>query len=231
MGLNISKGNMYSFVTHTWNTIKGQCPHDCSYCYMKRWKNLKPARFDESELNTKLVDPKTGKQGLFIFVGSSNDLFAIEHNYDWVAKTLYHCVKYPDNKYLFQTKNPEELLNWKNALPDNSVICTTLESNRHYAGYMNNSPTPHSRVLSFRDFKIDKYLTIEPILDFGLGAFVEMIQSVNPVQVNIGADSGNNHLPEPSWDKVVMLVNRLEEFTTVKLKPNLGRLKREAHNG
>lgn len=28
---------MYDFVTHTWNTIKGECPHDCSYCYMKKW--------------------------------------------------------------------------------------------------------------------------------------------------------------------------------------------------
>lgn len=28
MGLNISKGNMYEFVTHTWNIIKGKCYHD-----------------------------------------------------------------------------------------------------------------------------------------------------------------------------------------------------------
>ena len=66
-------------------------------------------------------------------------------------------------------------------------------------------------------------------MDFGLGAFVEMIKSCNPIQVNIGADSGNNHLPEPSWDKVVMLINRLNEFTKVVEKPNLGRLERELH--
>jgi DNA repair photolyase len=35
MPLNPSKGNMYPFVTHTWNPIRGKCPHDCSYCYMK----------------------------------------------------------------------------------------------------------------------------------------------------------------------------------------------------
>ena len=33
MSLNESKGNMYSWVTHTWNTIKGECPHGCTYCY------------------------------------------------------------------------------------------------------------------------------------------------------------------------------------------------------
>jgi len=32
MGLNKVRGNMYSFCTHTWNVIKGKCPHDCSYC-------------------------------------------------------------------------------------------------------------------------------------------------------------------------------------------------------
>jgi len=31
MGLNESKGNMYEFVTHTWNAIKGECKHDCTY--------------------------------------------------------------------------------------------------------------------------------------------------------------------------------------------------------
>lgn len=31
MPLNKSTGNMYKFITHTWNTIKGECPHGCSY--------------------------------------------------------------------------------------------------------------------------------------------------------------------------------------------------------
>jgi len=59
MGLNISKGNMYEFVTHTWNVIKGKCFHDCDYCYMKRWGDLKPIRLDKKELKTDL-----GKKGL-----------------------------------------------------------------------------------------------------------------------------------------------------------------------
>ena len=35
MNLNQSKGNMYEFITHTWNPIKDRCYHDCAYCYMK----------------------------------------------------------------------------------------------------------------------------------------------------------------------------------------------------
>ena len=30
--LNRQKGNMYPWITHTWNPIKGKCPHDCTYC-------------------------------------------------------------------------------------------------------------------------------------------------------------------------------------------------------
>ena len=222
MGLNESKGNMYSFVTHTWNTVKGECYHDCSYCYMKRWNNLKAARFDEKELKTDLGS------GNFIFVGSSNDLFADGTIDEWIRETLYHCVKYPDNRYFFQTKNPEGVDLYKDLIPDESIICITLESNHYYGEIMINAPIPTDRIMYFCDLPFKKMVTIEPILDFDLDIFVEMIKSCNPVQVNIGADSGGNKLPEPSWDKVVMLVNRLEKFTKVHMKPNIGRLERSA---
>ena len=221
MSLNESKGNMYDFVTHTWNTVKGQCYHDCSYCYMKRWKNLKQARFDEKELKTDL-----GKNN-FIFVGSSNDLFAEDTNYYWIRKTLDHCREYPNNKYFFQTKNPKEYSIWNLYIPSNSSLCITLESNRWYHKYMGNSPSPFWRALYFKDtLREERYITIEPIMDFGLGAFVKMIKSCNPIQVNIGADSGNNNLPKPEWDKVERLIMELREFTKVVQKPNLDRLKR-----
>lgn len=35
--MNKQRGNMYSWVSHTWNPVKGKCPHDCNYCYMKRF--------------------------------------------------------------------------------------------------------------------------------------------------------------------------------------------------
>lgn len=122
--LNESKGNMYNFVTHTWNTVKGACPHDCSYCYMKRFGNQKPVRFDEKELKTDLG------QGNFIFVGSSCDLFAESIPKKWINATLLQCYCY-DNKYLFQSKNPERMaLSLIDHFPDplyseSIVVCTT----------------------------------------------------------------------------------------------------------
>ena len=32
MSLNKSKGNMYPWLTHTWNPLAGECPHKCTYC-------------------------------------------------------------------------------------------------------------------------------------------------------------------------------------------------------
>jgi len=215
MGLNKSKGNMYEFITHTWNTVKGECYHDCSYCYMKRWGKLNPVRFDEKELKTDLGS------GNFIFVGSSNDMFAEDIPMEWIEKTLEHCNKY-DNKYLFQTKNPARMGCFE--LPENYAICTTIETNRIYPEIMGNTPEPVDRGLFMSLLLNDKYLTIEPIMDFDLDKLVRIIKTAKPKQVNIGADTGNNGLPEPSKEKVLQLIEEIEKFTTIHNKNNLKRL-------
>ncbi len=71
---------------------------------------------------------------------------------------------------------------------------------------------------------VNTYVTIEPIMDFDLEEMVELIKKCNPQQVNIGADSGNNHLPEPPKEKIFKLIEALSSFTTVKQKDNLKRL-------
>jgi DNA repair photolyase len=206
MGLNISKGNMYEFVSHTWNVIKGACPHDCSYCYMKRWGKLNPARFDEKELKTDLGS------GNFIFVGSSCDMFAEDININWTKKVIEHCKNY-DNKYLLQTKNP--LGYFKLNLDERFVLGCTIESDV-CRDCMGKTPCPSIRALAMEDLKNKKFITIEPILDFNLESFAHMINKINPDWVNIGADSGNNNLPEPSKLKIDMLIKRLNGKITVK---------------
>jgi DNA repair photolyase len=221
MALNKSKGNMYEFVTHTWNTIKGICPHDCTYCYMKRWGNLRQTRLDESELKTNLGN------GNFIFVGSSCDIFANDIPYEWVKATLDHCRKF-DNKYLFQTKNPSALLDLHFCL--DAVFCTTIETNRWYPDIMKNSPSPEARAICMSMLSGYKYVTIEPIIDFDLPELVEFIKMCKPKQVNIGADSGGNGLPEPDIDKVKKLIGELAKFTIIAKKQNLGRLMKSPPN-
>ena len=216
MGLNKSKGNMYSWVTHTWNAIKGQCSHDCTYCYMKRWGKLNPTYFDRKEFKTDL-----GK-GNFIFVGSSCDMWANDIPQEWIVETLDHCEKF-NNRYLFQSKNPVRMIGKLHLL--NAVVCTTIETNRWYPEIMQNSPLPDFRADSMGElFFNERYITIEPILDFDLEPMVDLIRRCNPKQVNIGADSGNNGLPEPSFDKVMALIDELKKFTVIEKKRNLKRL-------
>ncbi len=213
--LNKQKGQMYGFVTHTWNTIKGKCYHDCSYCYMKRFKNQKPVKFDEKELKTDLGS------GNYIFVGSSCDMFASNIYDEWIYKILDHCKKF-DNKYLFQSKNPGRFENI--IFPKKSVLCTTIESNRYYSKVMGNSPFILNRFQGIEDVLWPKMITIEPILDFDLKEFIDILKYVNPFQINIGADSGHNNLPEPPKEKIIELISELNKFTKVYQKENLKRL-------
>jgi DNA repair photolyase len=220
--LNKSKGNMYEWITHTWNTVKGECYHDCSYCYMKKWGKLNPVRFDEKELKTDLGS------GNFIFVGSSCDMWAQDIPEEWILKTLEHCRNY-DNDYLFQTKNPTRVCDSivNNTLPMRSVVCTTIETNRFYKAIMRNSPPTDIRADQMEELNhlgVDTYVTIEPIMDFDIDELVDLISLSQAEQVNIGADSGNNNLPEPPREKILELISELEKFTKVKQKDNLKRL-------
>jgi DNA repair photolyase len=221
MALNEAKGNMYSWITSTWNTVKGECPHGCTYCYMKRWGKQKPVRFDESELKTDLGS------GNFIFVGSSCDMWAKDIHDFWILRTLGLCEKF-DNKYLFQTKNPARILDYIDAcvISDKSVVCTTIETNRDYPDIMKDSPNTFNRAESMNEISgvIKTYVTIEPVMDFDLNDMVQIIEHCNPDQVNIGADSGNNHLPEPSKEKLLALIDALKEFTIIDKKTNLNRI-------
>ena len=218
MPLRESKGNMYGFVSHTFNTIKGKCEHDCAYCYMKRWGGFKSVRFDEKETRLNLGCGKC------IFVGSSNDMFASSIPEEWVIKTLNHLNRF-DNSYLFQSKNPAGINKFSHLLPKKSTICTTIETNRLYPEWMGKTPEPGARAEAMdRLNKLTRYVTIEPVLDFDIIPLVEMIKRCEPVQVNVGADSGKHGMPEPSSKKLLELIDKLGRFTKVENKTNLSRL-------
>lgn len=220
-GLNLVKGNMYEFITHTFNAIIGVCQHQCGYCYVpKMVKNLKPIRLEEKALKGSLGN------GNFIFVGSGTDIFAKDVPSEWIIEVLDYCNKF-DNKYLFQSKNPESFMEFTaHPVFAKSVICTTIESNRHYEDCK--APTVQDRVTAIEILKmgedIDVYVTIEPIMDFDLEKMVELIKRCEPVQVNIGADSKRAGLTEPSKEKIDELIVELSKFTKVVEKKNLNRL-------
>lgn len=224
------KGNMYQFLNdypeqgsnkgYTWNAVKGKCFHDCHYCYCKKWGEQPELHFDEKELRTDL------DKGNFIFVGSSCDMFAQEISLKWIMDILCHCNKF-DNKYLFQSKNPESICYCRHSLPENSVVATTIETNRIYKE-MGKAPGPSERVLwmlKLQAFGFKTCLTIEPIMNFDIDDLVKLIDYCMPSFVNIGGNTNYKvKLPEPEPRKVMALIEKLKDITEVKIKPNLKRL-------
>jgi DNA repair photolyase len=218
MPLKKSTGNMYSFVTHTWNPVRGKCPYNCSYCYVGRWGEQQPIHLDEKELKTDLGS------GNFIFVCSGCDLFHPDIPLEWILRVIQKTGEYPLNTYLWHTKNPERASIYESRMPASSILCTTIETNRNLYPLMGQAPTPSIRAFYAGQWKGQKMITVEPIMDFDNREFVEMIKMVSPFQVNIGADSGSNGLPEPSKEKIIEFVSELETFTKAVKKKNLERL-------
>jgi len=216
MGMNKQKGDMYAFVTHTWNPIRGKCPHDCSYCYMKVYPQG-DFRFVEKEMKANLGDNN------FIFVGSSTDAWAETVPTEWIAKVLKYCRDNDVyNKYLFQSKNPAYFNKWLGFFPDDTILGTTIETNRDYE--ISQAPTPEVRMLAMLDLPLPKMVSIEPIMDFDLDILVDWVTQIKPEFVSIGADSKGHHLPEPNSDKVQSLIVELQKITSVKVKDNLSRI-------
>jgi hypothetical protein len=193
---------------------------------MKRWGKQNPAHLDEMEMRTDLGCDN------FIFVGSSCDIFANNIPDDWI-KTIIDYAHSFKNDYLFQTKNPERFTSPPIGLSaERDILCTTIETDQYLPEIMRNSPSPFVRakylsVMRERGFRT--MVTIEPIMDFCLEFMLFMLKKIGPEQVNIGADSGGNRLPEPTPEKIAALIKALRSHNIkVHLKNNLKRLYKEA---
>ncbi len=225
MALRTSTGNMYRFVSHTIDFITGSCIHKCPYCYRKGYGG-KVKKLDNRELYTNLGKHNT------IFVGSGGDMFAKDIAEEEIIKTLDHL--YADNqrkgneanKYFFQTKDPERFLKFaEHPLIKDSILCTTIETNRYDSKFMGNTPRPEERAVAMEKIAaldITPYVTAEPIMDFDLVEMVSLIKRCRPKKVSIGMNSRREiKLPEPSPEKICDLIDELLTFTKVDIKRNL----------
>ena len=218
--LRIAKGNMYSFVTHTFNIIKGKCEHDCLYCYMKEFK-LGNLHIDRKEFKTDLDEAD------FVFIGSSTDIWAKNVPKEWIIEVLKYINKF-SCRVLFQSKYPQRFKEFKEYLPDKDrlVLGTTIESDIFYPEYMGNTTPPSERVEAMVELSKEytTMVTVEPIMQFGRN-FESMLVLCSPAWINIGFDSKGHHLPEPTRQAVMNLVRHLREVgITVKLKENSKRV-------
>jgi DNA repair photolyase len=148
--------------------------------------------------------------------------------YSWIKKVIDYAHGFGGNQYIFQTKNPKRFItSYFGLSAERDILCTTIETDQYLPEIMRNAPSPFDRLhhlyqMRTRGFRI--MITIEPIMDFNPGVLLFMLRTIKPMQVNIGADSGNNHLPEPSKEKTLGLITELRKFTKVVEKKNLMRI-------
>jgi protein gp37 len=200
-----------------WTTVRGECPYNCTYCYVGRWGQQKPLHLDQKELRSNLGS------GNYIFVCSGCDLFHPDVPNEWIAEVRNQTLQYPNNTYLWHTKNAQRLVELIEPGPAD-VACVTIESNINRSN-ISAAPAPYERAMYLRKWEGRKMITVEPIMDFDVVNFSSLIISCKPNQVNIGANSGKNWLPEPSAWKIEALVEALEDNgIAVHLKKNLNRL-------
>jgi DNA repair photolyase len=234
MGLtknNPEKGNMYEFVTLMYSPIRGKCKHECTYCYVidiaKRYNSPQKDLFlDEKDLRKNLGSGET------VFVCYTCDLFADDVPAEWIDAVLTHLNKYPDNRYLLQSKNPARMLDFSDLFPPDVLLGTTIETNRT-TYYESKAPTFTERaeaLAKLNKLGYETMVTIEPLMDFDLEPLVDLIVTANPVWVNVGADSKGHDLPEPSPEKVKALIDTLKEKTDVELKRNIDRILEDMKN-
>ncbi len=239
MPLKKSKGNMYDWTTHTHAHLGGECNHKCLYCYMSHPKYGRaekfsgPIRLLEEEFSVQYGIGKT------IFIENCNDLFANDVPCTYIYRILEHCRNWPNNTYVFQTKNPERYIEWTGLYPKNSVFGITVETNRNVEG-LSNAPIPGKRIEEFLHFLclqqrvcVDcwlagAFITVEPIIDFDVNEFSEMLcefKGLKSFFVNIGADSKGHGLDEPTHEKVMALYEILvANGIEVRKKINIERL-------
>lgn len=223
MPLKESKGNMYPWVTHTHSHLGGECPHKCVYCYVNNPRWGRPPRYQgelrliESEFK---VDYGTGKT---IFIEHMNDMFAKGVPIPYQERITAHCMRYPENTYVFQSKNPMYFAGWP--FPPSYILGTTIETNRIIPG-ISTAPDPEVRMMAMAAFRCRKFVTIEPVLDFDVDILASWIDRIRPEFLNLGADSKGHNLPEPTVEKIMKFTDKLKEYgIELREKHNLKRLK------
>jgi len=227
MPLTKSKGNMYPWVTHTHTHLGGVCPHSCSYCYVQAMENrfgggryAGDLRLVEKEFK---VNYGTGR---IIFIEHCNDLFAEGVKDEWIGRILKHCRKYPDNEYVFQTKNPPRASEWLTFMPENRLIGCTVETDDESI-VASDAPKPIKRINAMLKLssKERTFITVEPILKCDGRRLASWVAQANPDFVNIGADSKGSDLDEPSKEEIEKLIAGLNEWgVEIRQKKNLERL-------
>ena len=233
-----NKSNMYEFIGETINPLLGECSHKCKYCYVeglkRRFEALNTRYSGEVRLDEKVIKKRL-KKGVRYFVGSCNDIFTDNVPFEMKKAIIDWCNNNTQSEILLQTKNPLGLLTnhlgFKAVfgLKTHVTLCVTIETDDDdLIDKYSKAPKVSQRIDNIRYLtsfhKVQ--VTIEPIMKIkNIHSFAKYLSLLNLEQINIGADSGHNNLPEPTKEEVLLLISELERLgQKVHLKSNLKRI-------
>lgn len=219
------------------------CPFGCTYCAFKSLQKRFGTSTEDKEflphvhLSRLDIKPPETINEQFVTIGLNGDISATSD--EVMFKIIEYCKKWSRTQFLIQSKNPTRFVelnesgDYKFRFPGNTILAATVETNytvipHHYYkdGVMDypysaisKAPPPTERIEAMAKIKDNrKVITIEPVLDFNLTTFVELIKKVAPFRVYVGYCSNNTKLPEPLLEKTGLLIDELRKFTDVQLK-------------
>lgn len=215
--------NMYLSVK-TWNPFVG-CLYDCVYCKQSFQRMVKRVYFCQGKkcLGCRDFKPHEHPDRLEGRLPTAEILWPCAHGDISFAKPEF--VKQiigkvnAENHYMqvyWQSKNPSCFRRFLGQLPANSVLLTTLETNRDN-GYelISKAPRPSIRAKAFAELDWPhKVVTIEPVYDFDPDVLLSWLIKIAPQAIWIGYNSKNPKalgLAEPSNQKVSDFLRRVAE--------------------
>ena len=216
---------MFKTIDVTWNPFVG-CRFDCIYCYARdniapRLRHLPQYAADFRPTFVEKALKRRFQPGQFVAVSLMGDISWAKR--EEVLKILAVIENFPRTSFLIQSKNPRCF--WEFSFPSNVYLGTTIETNREYG--LTKAPSSFIRYADLQFIRHPyKFISIEPIMDFDLEVLMQWLDCIRPGIVEVGADNYRNHLPEPPWWKVKMLLENLRDICPrVVEKEGLERLK------
>jgi hypothetical protein len=213
MPLNRSKGQMFKSVGWTWTVCRG-CSHNCLYCWAAAIARRRGEDFGKPLLVEKDLGIKFPRDGSWILVCSSGDLFSPAVPDQWIYFILDKINRDGyGNRFLLQTKNPARILHFTNHLvdPRRYIVGTTIETNRTTSAWSRAPPTRRRIEAIIALDQFDHFLSLEPLADFDLPEFLDMVKSVRPVAIEAGLENYTSFLPKPSPEKCRTLLSNLSD--------------------